>query len=320
MTIDTALPVTRPKRRPHFKRSASPAIRITPDDITMIEHVAQHRFRRSTDLVRLLSHRPPKKIIERLADLYHAGYLDRPDAQRDYFTAQHRPAYIYAVGNHGAKLLHALAGTTPPKVNWKDKNRSCKRPYLQHTLMIGDVATAADRIPLFQPSIRVIPSADLLALRPPGSPAGASPWTWRAKVPAPDGTWHDTKTKPDVVCGLDFTSRRLRYYYFVEADNGTMPILRTDAKNTSIGRKLLAYLTGHRAQQHNQFGFGNLRFVFVARSTQRLSNMRAALLALAGDAPVAMFVFVEHDRLRQAPHLMAAPFVNAHGHRVSLTD
>ena len=57
-------------------------MRLTDDDLSIIRHIARHRFLRSTHLARLMPHRSYKKLLERLAGC-HNGYLDRPRAQLD---------------------------------------------------------------------------------------------------------------------------------------------------------------------------------------------------------------------------------------------
>ena len=85
-------------RRPRFSRTAPDPIQLTTDDIAIIGHVARHRFLRSTHLARLIPHRSYKKLIERLAALYHNGYLDRPRAQLDAYARSGSAPMVYALG------------------------------------------------------------------------------------------------------------------------------------------------------------------------------------------------------------------------------
>ena len=66
--------------------------------------------------VRLIA-RPPKKLIERLAALYHNQYLDRPRAQLDYYATAGSAPIVYALGNLGAHVLSEIDGTPAPKVD-----------------------------------------------------------------------------------------------------------------------------------------------------------------------------------------------------------
>lgn len=87
-----------PERRQRFKRSHD-RVRLTPDDLAIIDHIRRHRFLRSTHLIGLLPHRPPKKLIERLGALFHAGYLDRPRVQLDYYARAGSVPMVYALGD-----------------------------------------------------------------------------------------------------------------------------------------------------------------------------------------------------------------------------
>jgi hypothetical protein len=64
----------------------------------------------------------------------------------------------------------------------------------------------------------------------------------------------------------------------VEIDRGTMPISRSDLRQTSIERKMLAYLTAHANKQHeSQFGWKAFRVLTVTTDHQRMHSMIEAL-------------------------------------------
>ena len=84
-------------RRPRFRRaSESPAFRVTEDDIEIVRQIAQHRFLRSNHIAALVG-RSIDRTNDRLCNLYHAGYIDRPSAQLDYYPAGSAPI-VYALG------------------------------------------------------------------------------------------------------------------------------------------------------------------------------------------------------------------------------
>jgi hypothetical protein len=79
-------------RRPRFRRAwEPPAFRLTDDDVKIVRQLARHRFLPSTHIAALVG-RPLDRTNDRLSRLFHAGYLDRPRAQLDYYPkqAQHR--------------------------------------------------------------------------------------------------------------------------------------------------------------------------------------------------------------------------------------
>ena len=73
------------KRRPRFRRAPEPpAFRITDDDVLIVRLLARHRFLRSTHIAALVG-RSLDRTNNRLSRLFHAGYIDRPRAQLDYY-------------------------------------------------------------------------------------------------------------------------------------------------------------------------------------------------------------------------------------------
>src|SRR5262245_3221634 len=107
-TLDLSRPVA--CRRARFRRDDPQPIRLTVHDLTLIRHVAHNRFLRSTHLLPLLETRSPKKLLERLAALYHNGYLDRPRAQLDFYATAGSAPIVYGLGNKGAAVLAELDG------------------------------------------------------------------------------------------------------------------------------------------------------------------------------------------------------------------
>ena len=72
-------------RRPRFRRASEPpAFRLTDDDVEIVRQLARHRFLRSTHIAALVG-RSLDRTNDRLSRLFHAGYIDRPRAQLDYY-------------------------------------------------------------------------------------------------------------------------------------------------------------------------------------------------------------------------------------------
>ncbi|MCH9808437.1 MAG: replication-relaxation family protein [Alphaproteobacteria bacterium] len=314
------VPAKRLKRRRRFQRAQPVAINLTDDDMSVLRYVATHRFRRSSDIYRYLSHRSEKKLRDRLRKLYDQGYLDRPLAQRDDHTILGNAHTIYALGNQGSKILSELDGVEPPKSDWTQKNRLVKRPHIHHSLRIADIADAVRRLHQDASPVTAINADDILKTAPESSQRISRPWLWHSRVRNADGGYTIKKVEPDYVFGLDFFEERRRYYYFCEADRGTMPVRRCDHSQTSIERKYLAYLAGHKAQQHRAlYNIGNLRFLFVTSGQQRIATMLAALAHIARVDDPDIFFFIDADSLVAAPHILAAPWRNASGATASLT-
>ena len=71
---------TKPSRRPRFRRAAEPPpFRLTDDDVAIVRLLARYRFLRSTHIAALVG-RSLDRSNERLKNLFHHGYIDRPRA------------------------------------------------------------------------------------------------------------------------------------------------------------------------------------------------------------------------------------------------
>src|SRR5207248_6281093 len=92
-------------RRPRFRRAVEPPpFRLTEDDVEIIRQIARHRLIRSTHIAALVG-RSLDRTNDRLMRLFHAGYVDRPRAQLDRFPTAGTAPMVYALGDHGARLL-----------------------------------------------------------------------------------------------------------------------------------------------------------------------------------------------------------------------
>jgi hypothetical protein len=294
-------------------------LHLTKDDIAIIRHVAKHRFLRSTHIVRLIG-RPAKKVVERLGALYHTAYLDRPRAQLDYYATTKRPPYVYALGNRGADLLAEIDGAEPAKVDWTDKNRDAGRPFIDHTLLVAEVMIAFEMAARARPDIILLEPHDILARAPEATQRADNPWKWRATVPH-DGQFVSVAHVPDKVFGLDFTAERKRVYFFLEADRATMPVKRSNIRQTSVASKLLAYYHGYRAGHHTaRFGIGNFRVLTVTTTQQRLATMLQVGKDLTGGAGSNLFLFADATALSSAADVLSFAWTSGKGEPVRLVS
>lgn len=98
------------KRRPPFRRAPDPpAFRLTDHDVEIIRQVGRYRLIRSTHIAALVG-RSQDRTNDRLLRLFHAGYVDRPRAQHDYYPTAGSAAMVYALADRGARLLRELDG------------------------------------------------------------------------------------------------------------------------------------------------------------------------------------------------------------------
>jgi hypothetical protein len=308
-------------RRSRFTRATPEPMRLTDDDLAIVRHIAKHRFLRSTHLVRLMPHRSDKKLLERLAALYHNGIIDRPRAQLDYYATAGSAPMVYALGNRGALILAEHDGLDRAHVDWTWKNRSVGRLFIEHTLLTADVMVAAECATRARPDLKLMDARQMLAVAPESTRSAANPLRLKTRV-SHDGKLIDVSVVPDAVFGLDFTAERKRKYFFLEADRATMPIMRTDPHQTSYHRKLLGYLAGGGKGNAfgAHFGIGNFRVLTVTTSRERTATMIEALRQLTQGVGSQQFLFVDRATLRASLDLFSVKWTTGKGDHVSLAD
>jgi hypothetical protein len=266
-------------RRPRFRRASEPpAFRLTEDDVLIVRHLARHRFLRSTHIAALVG-RSLDRTNDRLSKLFHAGYIDRPRAQLDYYPTAGSAPMVYALADRGAKLLIEREGKDFANVEWSRKNREAGRPFIEHQLEIMDFYVGLQCAMQAHPNIRLIHPDEIVATFPDQSFAARNPFALRVKV-SHQGIIHNIGLVPDLVFGLRFPDGSRRCFA-VEIDRGTMPVSRHNLLQTSFERKMRAYLTAHAVRQHERhFGWKTFRVLTVTTDTHRMQSMTETLRGL----------------------------------------
>ena len=86
-------------------------------------------------LVRAVQRRSLDRTNDRLLRLFHAGYVDRPRAQLDYYPTAGSSPIAYALADRGARLLIQRDGIEFANVEWSCKNRRAGRPFLAYPVV-----------------------------------------------------------------------------------------------------------------------------------------------------------------------------------------
>jgi hypothetical protein len=97
---------------------------------------------------------------------------------------------------------------------------------------------------------------------------------------------------PDGVFGLEYAigTRKSYRFFALEVDCGTMPIMRTDRRQTSYLAKLEVYRHIIAAQSHRtHWGLPNLLVLTVTSSHARMQEMIAKAGAILGTMPAFLF-------------------------------
>lgn len=289
MPIQTVVKVA---RRPRFRRASEPpAFRLTDDDLNIIRHLARYRFLRSTHIAALVG-RSLDRTNDRLSRLFHAGYVDRPRAQLDYYPTAGSAPMAYALADRGARLLIERDGVDFANVEWSRKNRRAGRPFIEHQLEIVDFYVALQQATARHPDLHLIHPDEIVASFPDQSFAERNPFALRVRL-SHQGTAHNISVIPDLVFGLKFADGARRCF-MVEIDRGTMPIARADITQTSLERKMRAYLAAHAARQHErQFGWKTFRVLILTTDEYRIQSAACQLskLRVANSPGPSLFFF-----------------------------
>src|ERR1017187_7958396 len=204
-------------RLPRFQRVSMVApIRLTARDHKIIRLIHRHRFLRSHQIIALVGG-SAQNLSRRLQWLFHHGYLERPRAQLQYYERSGSQTIAYGLGNKSGSLLQLNPAS------WGEKNRAIGRMYLAHALSVSDVMVSLELV-CRQHGIRLLHEDEL------NLPVEA-PLHWRVKIR--DGT--KLGVIPDRVFALEYADQKGPVqggYYFLEADRGTMPVIRQKLSQT----------------------------------------------------------------------------------------
>src|SRR5258705_10263593 len=154
--------IAKQARRTRFRRAEPLPFRLTDDDMIIIRLLAKHRFLRSTHIAALVG-RSLDRTNARLCRLFHAGFVDRPRAQLDYYPTTGSAPMVYAVADLGAQLLMERFGEGLAGQELSRKNGEAGRPFIEHQLEIMDFFVALQVAAKARADIRIIHSDELLA-------------------------------------------------------------------------------------------------------------------------------------------------------------
>jgi DNA-binding Lrp family transcriptional regulator len=257
------------KHSPRFKRAATVApIQLTERDRDLIRLVHRHRFLRSHQIAALLGG-SEQQIVRRLQLLFHHGYLERPRAQVKFIERGGSQPLAYGLGNKGGALLRRELGIAVDSDAWSEKNHAVGRVFLEHALLMSDVMVSLE-LACRKHGVRLL-YEDELEL-----PVEKQPFQWWVKI-------QDSMKLgviPDAVFALEYTDQNdqmQRSYFFLEADRGTMPVVRKGLAQTSFFRKLLAYEATWTNKVHQRYlGIHRFRVLAVTTIAARVQTLLEA--------------------------------------------
>src|ERR1039457_4439826 len=280
-------------RLPRFKRT-SPVARmwLTPRDRAIIRLIHRHRFLRSPQILVLLGG-SSQHLLRRLKLLYHHGYLERPRCQIDSYYRPGSRHIIYGLGNKSLAFLKQELNVNFREVSWGEKNRGVGRIFLEHALLVSDVMVSLELACRKHGGIKLL-YEDELALR-----SEREPFQWRVKVQG----GIRLGVIPDRVFALEYAGENgqpERIHFFLEADRGTMPVVRNGLTQTSFYRKLIAYEATWTQKIHQRhLGIHRFRVLTVTTVAARVKSLLDACSRLKRGH--GLFLFADKSVLEKDP-------------------
>ena len=292
-------------RSPRFTRKveAVPVFQMVDRDIEILRQVAMHRFLRSSHIVKLVGG-SPQQVLRRLQLLFHHGYLYRPRCQLDYFHQGGSRTMVYGLASRGAGLLRQRLNMPFEKMEWSGKAQKVGRLFLDHALLVSKVMVAIELACRATPSQHFLSLEDLPLVDSMRSGRAALRWTVMLSAKEKIGVI------PDGFFGIETTNaagQRSRSYFFLEADRGTMPVMRRGIAQSSFHRRLLAYEATWEQNLHKEkLCLHRFRVLTVTNSPQRAEHLvEAARLLPRGQG---LFLFTDAASLAAAEDIFTHPW------------
>lgn len=289
---------------------------LTARDLTLLAHVARHRFLTSAHLA-ALDGGSVQGVLRCLRSLYDHGYLDRPKVQLATLHTEGPRPFVYGLGHKGARALREHGSRINNRIDWSEKNKRAGAIFMAHTLAIADFTVAMELACRGREDIQFLREANILDGAPEATLSAREPLRWEAESIV-RGKKERYSVIPDGVFGLSFADGTASYF-LLELDRGTIPISRRSNDHRSIRQKLKTYYDGWLAKRHEvQFGVKQMRVAFVTSSAARVRNMQQAVWDITDGRGSNFFLFIEQKDL--SADSLAAVWATGKGGLVRLTD
>lgn len=296
------------KRRSRMRRvSSGKRLELSERDIELFKLLSRYRYLRSDFLYEFLGGNSQTRFKERLGDLYHDGrYINRPEQQWQFAKARYASA-VYELDERGEQVLRDQ-GPVEADSPLLAKGRCGAYRQFAHQLMVCECMAAIELGARQNAVLRFIPWQEIMARAPGETRRKRNPFELSASLSYPcvrSGQTHhaDIKIIPDGLFGLEYSRDGQKTYRFfaLEADRATMPVRRSDLRQTSYLRKLLGYQEIIRANVHKtNFGIPNLFVLTVATNASHLASIMSLSKELMPTLKSKLFLFKNVDgMLRQ---------------------
>ena len=277
-------------------------IELTSRDLEIFKLLCRYRYLRSTYIHAFVGGASDTRLKERLGNLFHEGYLDRPSQQWEFADARHMPV-VHEIGRAAERALRArgmaLEGANTLLAD------SPHRQFL-HSLMICEALASLDLAIPAKPNLRFIGWPEILSRAPEATRSSQTLF----RIPVPSGGY----LIPDDLFGIEYGSGGTKAYRFfaLEADRGTMPIARSSPNQTSYLGKIGSYREIIVRQVHKTYlGLPNLLVLTLTTSHERMTNIIERLQGEQGDNATFLFGAVNDGATRSPMPLLTAAWQRA---------
>ena len=202
-------------RHARFRRVDNFApMEMTARDTEILRMVNRHRFLRSHQIADLVGG-SRQQVLRRLQRLYHHGYVERPACQIDYYHQGGSRSIAYGLASRGAALLRRVLDIPFARLDWTSRNRSVKRLFLEHALMVSDIMVALEIACRQRSDVRLLIEHEIPL--PAATRNQRAPFQWTVTGSGKE----KLGVIPDRVFALEFGDKGGRILCFLEADRGT---------------------------------------------------------------------------------------------------
>jgi len=265
---------------------------LTSRDVEIFRQLSRYQFLRSNFLYAFAGGDSETRFKERLGNLYHEGFIDRPARQWELANCRYVPT-IYELGTGGRRALQeqGVADIQPITFLAQGAQRQ-----FSHAAMICDILASVE-LAARGSVVRFIPWPEILAKAPETTRKSERPY----EIPFTSGRSVPqggpmSAIVPDGLFGLQYSQTNpVSYRFFaLEADRATMPVTRSDPSQSSILRKIAAYHDIMRAGLHKQrWKIPNLVVLTVTTNAQNLAKMISATSLALGARSAFLFSLSE---------------------------
>ena len=311
------------KRRSRMRRiSSGKRIELTERDIELFKLLNRYHFLRSNFLYAFLGGNSETRFKERLGHLYHDGrYINRPEQQWQFANSRYMPV-VHELDDRGEQVLRERGLIHSDSPLFKKGRMGAYRQFA-HELMICDCMASVELGVRQDQSLRFISWQEIIAKSPESTRKLDNPFAIPVSVshtfPRTGVAQRaDIKIVPDGLFGLEYTRDGSRAYRFfaLEADRNTQPVTRSDLRQTSYLRKILAYRQISAQNIHkSHLGLPNLFVLTVTTNESHMTNIMSLVRELAHEGKSRMFLFKTMSSLgnfEKAPeptaHLLTDPW------------